>query len=86
MSNSTIHWHGYWLDDKCHVPLDIKLAAGLAVFFAGKSVADLGCGLGNYTMFLKDIQHVLRKLSKHFWFRKNIMVFRKHGLHHTPPA
>lgn len=54
MSNSTIHWHGYWLDDKCHVPLDIKLAAGLAVFFAGKSVADLGCGLGNYTMFLKD--------------------------------
>jgi len=53
MAKSGIHEHGYWTDHKGHLEVDAGLAAGLAAFFAGKSVADFGCGPGGYTTLFK---------------------------------
>ena len=48
-STAQIHPHGYWLDE--HTDgywFDLPLATQLTVMFEGQSVADFGCGLGDY--------------------------------------
>ena len=46
---TTVHRHGYWLDEgEGHHAHDDELAGALVQLFDGASVVDVGCGLGEY--------------------------------------